>query len=151
MRHLRRRRPRSPFAHPFPPLVTGVLAVHLVCHRGAGSGRDGRQQGTAAWRNFDIDAARAEGLTYGRKLTHGVEPAGRPGVELVTPDDATRVMDNMCPFRQAWPHWDFAAELVLKAAAAGKRADIAAATEQMERALVGCDAEGWSPDIQGHC
>jgi hypothetical protein len=41
----------------------------------------------------------------------------------------------MRPFRQAWPHWDFAAELVLKAAAAGRKADIEAATDQMERAL----------------
>ena len=43
-------------------------------------------------------------------------------------------------FRQARPHWNFAAELLLKAAETGKRRDVEAATAQMERAL---RVEGW--------
>ena len=46
----------------------------------------------------------------------------------------------MKPFRQARPHWDFAAELLLKAAATREEEDIEAATAQMERALL---VEGW--------
>jgi hypothetical protein len=42
--------------------------------------------------------------------------------------------------RQARPHWDFAAELLLKAAETGEPDDIEAATAQIERAL---RVEGW--------
>jgi hypothetical protein len=38
------------------------------------------------------------------------------------------------------PHWDFAAELLLKAAQTRAEDDIEAATAQMERAFCGCDA-----------
>ena len=74
------------------------------------------------------------------KLARRIEPKGGPGVELVTLEDAARFMGHMRPWRQARPTWDCAAELVLKAATRGRRADIEAATEQMERALR-CD--GW--------
>ena len=69
-----------------------------------------------------------------------IEPTGGPGVELVTLEDAARYMGHMRPWRQARPTWDYAAELVLRAATTGRRADIEAATDQMERALL-CD--GW--------
>jgi hypothetical protein len=47
----------------------------------------------------------------------------------------------MRPWRQARPHWDFAAELLLKAAAQTREeSDIEMATAQMERAL---RVEGW--------
>jgi hypothetical protein len=42
--------------------------------------------------------------------------------------------------RQARPSWDFAAELLLKAAEMREEEDIEAATAQMERAL---RVEGW--------
>jgi hypothetical protein len=41
----------------------------------------------------------------------------------------------MRPWRQARPYWDYAAALVLKATTTGRRKDVAAATDQMERAL----------------
>jgi hypothetical protein len=53
----------------------------------------------------------------------------------VTLADAARFVGQMKPFRQARPHWDFAAELLLKAAEAREEEDIQAATVQMERAL----------------
>ena len=59
----------------------------------------------------------------------------RPGIELATLEDAARFIGHMKPWRQARPHWDFAAELLLKAAETGKRRDVEAATSQMERAL----------------
>jgi hypothetical protein len=37
----------------------------------------------------------------------------------------------------SWPHWDYAAELLLKAAQTRKKSDIEAATAQMERVLRG--------------
>jgi len=46
----------------------------------------------------------------------------------------------MRPWRQARPHWDFAAELLLKAAQTKEESDIQMATAQMERAL---RVEGW--------
>jgi hypothetical protein len=49
--------------------------------------------------------------------------------------DAARFVALLRPLRQARPHWDFAPELLLKAAEAGKRRDAEAATAQMECAL----------------
>jgi hypothetical protein len=54
---------------------------------------------------------------------------------LEAPEDAARFMGQMRPWGQARPHWDYAAELVLIAAATGEEADIERATAQMERAL----------------
>ena len=68
-------------------------------------------------------------------LAHPIEPTGGPGVSLVTLEDAARFIGLMKPWRQARPCWDHAAELLLKAAQTRKKADIEAATEQMERAL----------------
>jgi hypothetical protein len=49
--------------------------------------------------------------------------------------DAARFVALLRPLRQARPHWDFAPELLLKAAETGKRRDAEAVTAQMERAL----------------
>jgi hypothetical protein len=54
--------------------------------------------------------------------------------------DAARFVALLRPFRQARPHWDFAAELLLKAAETGEESDIEMATAQMECAL---RVEGW--------
>jgi hypothetical protein len=54
---------------------------------------------------------------------------------LATLQDAARFVGQMKPWRQARPHWDFAAELLLKAAETREAEDIEAATAQMERAL----------------
>jgi hypothetical protein len=51
---------------------------------------------------------------------------------LATLEDAGRFMGKI---RQRWPHWHYAAELVLIAATTGDEADIERATAQMERAL----------------
>jgi hypothetical protein len=77
---------------------------------------------------------------FQRALTRAIEPTGGPGIELATLADAARFVALLRPFRQARPHWDFAAELLLKAAETGKRRDVEAATSQMERAL---RVEGW--------
>jgi hypothetical protein len=66
-------------------------------------------------------------------LTRSIEPTGGPGIELGTLADAARFVGLLRPFRQARPHWDFAAELLLKAAETGEPDDIEAATTQMER------------------
>jgi hypothetical protein len=50
---------------------------------------------------------------FSLKLTRVIEPKGGPGVELATLEDAARFMGKMQPFRQRWPHRDYAAELVL--------------------------------------
>jgi hypothetical protein len=73
-------------------------------------------------------------------LTRVIEPTGGPGMELATLADAARFVGQMKPFRQSRPHWDFAAELILKAAETKHDGDIEAATAQMERAL---RVEGW--------
>jgi hypothetical protein len=73
-------------------------------------------------------------------LTRVTEPTGGPGAELATLEDAARFVGLMRPWRQAWPHWDYAAELVLKATETGRRRDVEAATAQMERAL---RRDGW--------
>jgi hypothetical protein len=52
-------------------------------------------------------------------------------------EDAARFVGLMRRWRQARPHWDFAAELLLKAAQTRKKSDIEMATAQMERALRG--------------
>src|SRR6516164_5553523 len=68
-------------------------------------------------------------------LTRVIEPTGGPGAELATLEDAARFVGLMRPWRQARPHWDFAAELLLKAAQTKEVPDIETATAQMERAL----------------
>ena len=54
---------------------------------------------------------------------------------MATLEDAARFVDLMRPWRQARPHWDFAADLLLRAARTRKESDIEMATAQMERAL----------------
>jgi hypothetical protein len=73
-------------------------------------------------------------------LTRVVEPTGGLGAKLATLEDAARFVGLMRPWRQARPHWDFAAELLLKAAQTKEVPDIEMATAQMERAL---RVEGW--------
>jgi hypothetical protein len=68
---------------------------------------------------------------FSLKLTRVIEPKGGPGVELGTLEGAARFMGKMQPFRRAWPHWDYAAELVLIAASTGEEPDIERATAQM--------------------
>ena len=73
-------------------------------------------------------------------LMRVIEPTGGPGAELATLEDAARFVGLMRPWRQARPHWDFAAELLLKAAQTKEESDIEMATAQMGRAL---RVEGW--------
>jgi len=68
-------------------------------------------------------------------LTRAIEPTRGPRAELATLQDPARFIGQMKPWRQARPHWDFAAELLLKAAETREEDDIEAATAQMERAL----------------
>jgi hypothetical protein len=77
---------------------------------------------------------------FKRALTRVIEPTGGPGALLETIEDAARFLGRMRPWRQARPHWDYAAELLLKASQTRKKADIEAATAQMERAL---RRDGW--------
>jgi hypothetical protein len=73
-------------------------------------------------------------------LTRVIEPTGGPGAELATLEDAARFVGLMKPWRQTRLHWDYAAELLLKAAKTREEGDVEAATAQMERAL---RVEGW--------
>jgi hypothetical protein len=59
---------------------------------------------------------------------------------LATLEEAARFVGLMKPWRQARQHWDYAAELLLRAAQTREEEDIEAATAQMERAL---RVEGW--------
>ena len=54
---------------------------------------------------------------------------------MTTLEDSARFMGHMRPWRQVRPHWDFAAELLLRAAETREESDIEMATAQMERAL----------------
>jgi hypothetical protein len=84
------------------------------------------------WRK--VGRAEAQKHDFSRKLTRVIGPKEGPGVELATLEDAARFMGHMRPWRQARPHWEYAAELVLVAATTGQEADIERATAQMERA-----------------
>jgi hypothetical protein len=77
---------------------------------------------------------------FRRKLIRAIEPTGGPGAILETLEDCAIFMGKMHKWRQAQPHWDHAAELVLRAAKTGRRVDVDAAGQQMERAL---RCEGW--------
>ena len=59
---------------------------------------------------------------------------------MSTLEDASHFVGLLRSWREARPHWDFAAEVLLKAAETGKETDIDMATAQMERAL---RVEGW--------
>ena len=77
---------------------------------------------------------------FRRKLSYPIEPKMGPGAILETLEDCAKLMGRMQRWRQARPHWEFAAELILKAAKTGRRVDVDAAREQVDRALR-CD--GW--------
>jgi hypothetical protein len=74
------------------------------------------------------------------ELTRVIEPTRGPAAELLTIADAARFIGQMKPWRQARPRWDFAAELLLKAAQTREKSDVEMATAQLERAL---RVEGW--------
>ena len=80
------------------------------------------------------------GAYFRRKLTIPIEPKMGPGAILETLEDCAKFVGHIRRWRQARPHWQFAAELILKAAKSGRRSDVDAAAGQMERALR-CD--GW--------
>jgi hypothetical protein len=69
-----------------------------------------------------------------------IELTRGPRAELARLQDAARFIGQMKPWRQTRPHWDFATELLPKAAATREEDDIEAATAQTERAL---RVEGW--------
>jgi hypothetical protein len=73
-------------------------------------------------------------------LSRVIKPKGGPGVNLTTLGDAARFLGHIKRWRQARPHWDYAAELLLKAAETRRESDIEMATAQIERAL---RVEGW--------
>ena len=56
-----------------------------------------------------------------RKLAHTIKPTRGPAAHLETLADAAQLVK----FRQARPVWDRAAEMLLLAARAGRKADIA--------------------------
>jgi hypothetical protein len=49
-------------------------------------------------------------------LTRAVGSIGGPDLELATLEEAVRFVGLLRSWHQARPHWDFAAELLLKAA-----------------------------------
>ena len=59
---------------------------------------------------------------------------------MATLEDAARFVGLMRPWRQARPHRDFEAHLLLKAAQTKEESDLEMATAQMECAL---RVEGW--------
>ena len=59
---------------------------------------------------------------------------------MATLEEAERFVGLMKPWRQARPHWDYATELLLRAAQTSEEEDLEAATTQMERPL---RVEGW--------
>ena len=101
--------------------------------------------GLAPWHPcFDVRVSHnvrmAPAYDFKLALTRVIEPTGGPGAELATLEDAARFVALLRPFRQARPHWDFAAALLLKAAETRAENDMEAATAQTERAL---RVEGW--------
>ena len=77
---------------------------------------------------------------FRRKLAVPITPKVGLGTTLRTLDDCARFLGSLHGWRQARPHWEFAAELILKGATTGRRADVDTAALQVERALR-CD--GW--------
>jgi hypothetical protein len=77
---------------------------------------------------------------FGRKLAEPITPKVGPATTLRTLDDCARFLGALHSSRQARPHWEFCAELILVAARTGRRKDVDAAGVQMCRAL---RCEGW--------
>jgi hypothetical protein len=70
-----------------------------------------------------------------RKLAHTVKPTGGPAAQLETLADAAQLIGDLEQFRQNRPYWDRCAEMLLRAAKTGRKADIAEATRCVEVAL----------------
>jgi hypothetical protein len=67
---------------------------------------------------------------FRRKLTIPIQPKVGPGAILETLEDCAKFMGRMHRCRHAPPHWEFAAELILKADKNGRRADVDAAGDR---------------------
>jgi hypothetical protein len=83
-------------------------------------------------------AAKAPDLS--RKLAHSIKPTGGPAAQLETLADAAQLIADLEQFRQARPVWDRCAEMLLRAARTGRKADIAEATGCV---LVALEKENW--------
>jgi hypothetical protein len=59
---------------------------------------------------------------------------------LASLDDCALLVGSLYTWRQGRPHWECCVELMLEAARTGKRKDVDAAVQQMERAP---RCEGW--------
>jgi hypothetical protein len=86
------------------------------------------------------NAGMANAPNFRLALARVIVPTSGPGAALATLEDAARSVGLLRSWRQGRPHWDFAAELLLRAAETVKRRDVEAATAEMERAL---RVEGW--------
>jgi hypothetical protein len=70
---------------------------------------------------------------------------------LAIQEDAARFMGKMRPFRQRWPHWDYAAELVVITATTGEEAPSKEGQRSWNErygVTIGCDdapvvSQGW--------
>jgi hypothetical protein len=82
---------------------------------------------------------KAQKHDFSLEPTRVIEPKGGPGVELATLEDAAHFMGKMRSFRQRWPHWDYAAELVLIAATTGEQADVRESDSADGTSSIGCD------------
>jgi hypothetical protein len=89
-----------------------------------------------------LSGARSTHAYLRRKLTTPITPKAGPGAAatLRSLDDCAHLVGSLYTWRQARPHWEYCAELILVAARTGRRADVVAVGAQMERAL---RCEGW--------
>jgi hypothetical protein len=85
--------------------------------------------------------AKTQKPNFNQNLAWPVEVRGGLLQRLETLAEAAQFIVVMEDWRQRRRYWDYAAELILKAATSGKEDDILKATRQLERAL---RREGWS-------
>jgi hypothetical protein len=72
---------------------------------------------------------------FRRKLTILIEPKIGPVPSLKLWKICAKFMGHLHRWRQARPHWEFAAGLILKAAESARRADVNAAVRRMVHGL----------------
>ena len=69
-------------------------------------------------------AKRTNAPDLSRRLARTIKPTGGPAAQLDTIADAAQLIADLEQWRQARPYWDRCAEMLMRAATAGRKADV---------------------------
>src|SRR5437764_6744739 len=91
-------------------------------------------------------AKRTNAPDLSRRLARTIKPTVGPAAQLETIADAAQLIADLQQWRQARPYWDRCAEMLMRAAMTGQKADVAEASRCI---MVALEKENWL--TRGRC